>query len=91
MLRLRPFTQCLCRSQVHHFVAAVDNLRMATKYSFHVRPAAQKRLQAGGTRSSNARADFHDENNEIESGSGHLAGQSIVIPTKGCKWFPSII
>ncbi|EDX05609.1 uncharacterized protein LOC6732920 [Drosophila simulans] len=69
-------------SQVHHFAAAVDNLRMATKYSFHVRPAAQKRLQAGGTRSSNARADFHDEN-EIESGSGHLAGQSIVIPTKG--------
>ncbi|XP_017082548.2 uncharacterized protein LOC108115553 [Drosophila eugracilis] len=69
-------------SQVHHFAAAVDNLRMATKYSFHIRPAAQKRLQAGGTRSSNARAEFHDEN-EIESGAGHLPGQSIVIPTKG--------
>ncbi|XP_052853188.1 uncharacterized protein LOC128262746 [Drosophila gunungcola] len=69
-------------SQVQHFAAAVDNLRMATKYSFHIRPAAQRRLQAGGTRSSNARAEFHDEN-EIESGAGHLPGQSIVIPTKG--------
>ncbi|XP_016994338.2 uncharacterized protein [Drosophila takahashii] len=69
-------------SQVQHFAAAVDNLRMATKYSFHIRPAAQKRLLAGGTRSSNARSEFHDEN-EVESGSGHLPGQSIVIPTKG--------
>uniref|UniRef100_A0A6P4EV79 Uncharacterized protein LOC108044492 n=1 Tax=Drosophila rhopaloa TaxID=1041015 RepID=A0A6P4EV79_DRORH len=69
-------------SQVQHFAAAVENLRMATKYSFHIRPAAQRRLQAGGTRSSNARAEFHDEN-EIESGTGHLPGQSIVIPTKG--------
>nr|XP_036668600.1 uncharacterized protein LOC108011168 [Drosophila suzukii] len=69
-------------SQVHHFAAAIENLRMATKYSFHIRPAAQKRLLAGGTRSSNARAEFHDDN-EIESGAGHLPGQSIVIPTKG--------
>jgi len=38
---------------VHHFAAAIENLRMATKYSFHIRPAAQKRLLAGGTRSSN--------------------------------------
>ncbi|XP_037709817.1 uncharacterized protein LOC119547163 [Drosophila subpulchrella] len=68
--------------QVQHFAAAIENLRMATKYSFHIRPAAQKRLLAGGTRSSNARAEFHDEN-EIESGAGHLPGQSIVIPTKG--------
>ncbi|KAH8249273.1 hypothetical protein KR032_007999 [Drosophila birchii] len=67
--------------QIHHFAAAVDNLRMATRYSFHIRPAAQKRLQASGTRSSNARAEFHDEN-EIESGSGHQPGQSIIIPTK---------
>jgi len=70
---------------VHHFAAAIENLRMATKYSFHIRPAAQKRLLAGGTRSSNARAEFHDDN-EIESGGGHLPGQSIVIPTKGCKY-----
>ncbi|KAH8321249.1 hypothetical protein KR059_008488 [Drosophila kikkawai] len=68
--------------QIQHFAAAVDNLRMATRYSFHIRPAAQRRLQASGTRSSNARAEFHDEN-EIESGSGHLPGQSIIIPTKG--------
>ncbi|KAH8255368.1 hypothetical protein KR038_001680 [Drosophila bunnanda] len=68
--------------QIQHFAAAVDNLRMATRYSFHIRPAAQRRLQASGTRSSNARAEFHDEN-EIESGSGHQPGQSIIIPTKG--------
>ncbi|EDV31473.1 uncharacterized protein Dana_GF15375, isoform A [Drosophila ananassae] len=68
--------------QIQHFATAVDNLRMATRYSFHIRPAAQRRLQASGTRSSNARSEFHDEN-EIESGSGHLPGQSIIIPTKG--------
>ncbi|KAM8717306.1 hypothetical protein ACLKA7_004069 [Drosophila subpalustris] len=64
-------------TQVQHFAAAVDNLRMATKYSFHIRPVQQRRL-----RSSSARAESHDEN-EIESAGGHLAGQSIVIPTKG--------
>ncbi|XP_034666810.1 uncharacterized protein LOC117900521 isoform X2 [Drosophila subobscura] len=70
--------------QVQHFAAAVDNLRMATRYSFHVRPATQRRLHAGAARRSNARAELHDEN-EIESsgGSGHLPGQSIIIPTKG--------
>ncbi|EDW25456.1 GL26417 [Drosophila persimilis] len=69
--------------QVQHFSAAVDNLRMATRYSFHVRPATQRRLQVGGARRSNARAEVHDEN-EIESAaSGHLPGQSIIIPTKG--------
>ncbi|XP_034100941.1 uncharacterized protein LOC117565774 [Drosophila albomicans] len=68
--------------QVQHFAAAVDNLRMATRYSFHIRPVQPRRL-----RSSSARADFHDEN-EIESGgataaASHLPGQSIIIPTKG--------
>lgn len=68
-------------TQVQHFAAAVDNLRMATRYSFHIRPMQQHRL-----RSSSARADFHDEN-EIESAGSkageHLPGQSIIIPTKG--------
>ncbi|XP_034471950.1 uncharacterized protein LOC117779756 [Drosophila innubila] len=68
-------------TQVQHFAAAVDNLRMATRYSFHIRPMQQRRL-----RSSSARAEFHDEN-EIESAGSstgtHLAGQSIIIPTKG--------
>ncbi|KAH8377068.1 hypothetical protein KR093_003296, partial [Drosophila rubida] len=68
-------------TQVQHFAAAVDNLRMATRYSFHIRPVQPHRL-----RSSSARADFHDEN-EIESGgataAAHLPGQSIIIPTKG--------
>ncbi|ALC38760.1 CG16798 [Drosophila busckii] len=62
-------------SQVQHFAAAVDNLRMATRYSFHIRPAQSRRL-----RSSSARADFNDEN-DIDS--LHPPGQSIIIPTKG--------
>ncbi|XP_030557004.1 uncharacterized protein LOC115759991 [Drosophila novamexicana] len=64
-------------TQVQHFAAAVDNLRMATRYSFHIRPVQPRRL-----RSSSARSEFHDEN-EIEGASAHLPGQSIIIPTKG--------
>ncbi|XP_030240462.1 uncharacterized protein LOC115562660 [Drosophila navojoa] len=67
-------------AQVHHFRAAVDNLRMATRYSFHIRPVLPRRL-----RSSSARSEFHGEN-EIEGASAaatHLPGQSIIIPTKG--------
>ncbi|XP_001989305.3 uncharacterized protein LOC6562909 [Drosophila grimshawi] len=74
-------------TQVQHFAAAVDNLRMATRYSFHIRPMPSHRQ-----RSSSARSDFRAEENEIEGGgesggaaaaAAHLPGQSIVIPTKG--------
>lgn len=70
-------------SRVQHFAAAVDNLRMATRYSFHVRPVGQQQRLRSASR---ARADFHEEN-EIESAaaSAHLPGQSIIVPTKGCK------
>ncbi|EDW12956.2 uncharacterized protein Dmoj_GI17958 [Drosophila mojavensis] len=67
-------------AQVHHFRAAVDNLRMATRYSFHIRPVQPRRL-----RSSSARSEFHGEN-DIEGAGAvatHLPGQSIIIPTKG--------
>ncbi|XP_023170462.2 uncharacterized protein LOC111599131 [Drosophila hydei] len=67
-------------AQVQHFGAAVDNLRMATRYSFHIRPVQPRRL-----RSSSGRSEFHGEN-EIEGASAavaHLPGQSIIIPTKG--------
>lgn len=71
-------------AQVHHFRAAVDNLRMATRYSFHIRPVQPRRL-----RSSSARSEFHGEN-DIEGAGAvatHLPGQSIIIPTKGCKLY----
>ncbi|XP_046866959.1 uncharacterized protein LOC6643687 [Drosophila willistoni] len=69
-------------NHIQHFSTAVDNLRMATKYSFHIRPAmSSKRLQT--PRSQNGRSEFNEEN-EIESlNSKHLPGQSIIIPTKG--------
>lgn len=75
----------LLSSRVQHFAAAVDNLRMATRYSFHVRPVGQQQRLRSASR---ARADFHEEN-EIESAAAataaHLPGQSIIVPTKGCK------
>ncbi|XP_064540487.1 uncharacterized protein LOC135429926 [Drosophila montana] len=64
-------------TQVQHFAAAVDNLRMATRYSFHIRPVQPRRL-----RSSSARSEFLAEN-EIDGASAHLPGQSIIVPTKG--------
>lgn len=77
----------LLSSRVQHFAAAVDNLRMATRYSFHVRPVGQQQQRLRSA--SRARADFHEEN-EIESAAAaataaHLPGQSIIVPTKGCK------
>ncbi|KAH8419455.1 hypothetical protein KR222_002614, partial [Zaprionus bogoriensis] len=67
-------------TQVQHFAAAVDNLRMATRYSFHVRPVPAQQQRLRGV--SRARADFQE--NEIESAAaGQMAGQSIIIPTKG--------
>lgn len=68
---------------MQHFAAAVDNLRMATRYSFHVRPVGQQQQRLRSA--SRARSDFHEEN-EIESAaSAHMPGQSIIVPTKGCK------
>lgn len=53
----------------------IDNLRMATKYSFHVR-AQNKDQKISG------RADLGE--NELGP-NGKFQGQTIVIPTKGCK------
>ena len=63
-------------------MAQVDNLRMSTKYSFHIRSADQrKNMKITG------RSELFD--NEIE-GEDFLAnnmaqGQTIIVPTKGCK------
>lgn len=64
-------------------MAQVDNLRMATKYSFHIRPMPKhKNMKVTG------RSEIFE--NEIE-GADFLSnnvdqGQTIVIPTKGCKF-----
>ncbi|XP_055917677.1 uncharacterized protein LOC129949953 [Eupeodes corollae] len=59
---------------ISHYTARVDNLRMATKYSFHIRPQQKKRnLKISG------RSELLD--NEVEN--DLFQGQSIVIPTKG--------
>lgn len=53
----------------------IGNLRMATKYSFHVKPYIKKTEQK-------SRGRFGDK--EIQTNSIEH-GQTIIIPTKGCK------
>lgn len=57
----------------------IDNLRMATKYSFHVKPRSTK--PSGEKRISSGRADLGE--NELGP-NGVFQGQTIVIPTKAC-------
>lgn len=64
-------------------MAQVDNLRMATKYSFHIRSMPKhKNMKITG------RSEIFD--NEIENddflSSNVDQGQTIIIPTKGCKF-----
>lgn len=58
----------------------IDNLRMATKYSFHVKSQNKKR----GTQKISGRADLGI--NELGT-NGIFQGQSIIVPTKGCMQF----
>lgn len=55
----------------------IKNLRMATKYSFHV-----KQQQKPGEQKVTGRADLGE--NELGP-NGVFQGQTIIIPTKGCK------
>lgn len=55
------------------FSLAIDNLRMATKYSFHVRQMAE------GAAAAEPKGRRIDPQNTLEN------GEMIVIPTKGCK------
>lgn len=64
--------------QKRQYSMVIDNLRMATKYTFHV-----KEQKAPESRGPSARADFSDENSLDDQAS--IRGQTIIIPTKGCK------
>ncbi|XP_037903073.1 uncharacterized protein LOC119646633 [Hermetia illucens] len=84
---LQSFGPHRCRSKVvdnneliqgektKQFSTQIDNLRMATKYSFHIKPQLKHKLQK-----ISGRADSRD--NEVEPES-MFSGQTIVIPTKG--------
>lgn len=54
----------------------IDHLRMATKYSFHVRLQGQSKDRKEG------RADL---NGNVLKDNLDIDGQTIIIPTKGCK------
>uniref|UniRef100_A0A182W9U7 ZP domain-containing protein n=1 Tax=Anopheles minimus TaxID=112268 RepID=A0A182W9U7_9DIPT len=56
----------------------VKNLRMATKYSFHVKPQAKKSEQRAS-----GRADEGEEGDQNTATNALNHGQTIIIPTKG--------
>lgn len=60
----------------------VKNLRMATKYSFHVKPQIKP-----GDQKISGRSELNSD--EFDGNSINL-GQTIIIPTKGCKYSSSI-
>lgn len=64
----------------------IDNLRMATKYSFHVRQLSN--AVAGKPKGREMDGDVEDEEEEDKELSANDIdkGQTIIIPTKGCKW-----
>lgn len=63
-----------CSDQKRYSIL-IDNLRMATKYSFHVKASGK-----AGEQKATGRADF--SGNELNS---DLFGERIVMPTKGCN------
>lgn len=65
--------------QSRQYSTVIGNLRMATKYLFHVKLHGKP-----GEQKASGRADLSD--NEIEQ-NGVFQGETIVIPTKGCKSF----
>ncbi|XP_011178563.2 uncharacterized protein LOC105209699 [Zeugodacus cucurbitae] len=65
--------------QIRHYAVQVDNLRMATKYSFHIRPQAKRRNMKITGRSEL----FGNEIDDEAKGVPLNGGQTIIIPTKG--------
>uniref|UniRef100_A0A1B0A498 ZP domain-containing protein n=1 Tax=Glossina pallidipes TaxID=7398 RepID=A0A1B0A498_GLOPL len=64
--------------QTRQYEAYIDNLRMATKYRFHIRPQSRRRdIKVTG------RSEIFS--NEVEDFNENSNGQTIIIPTKGCK------
>lgn len=66
------------REEVYkQYSVTIDHLRMATKYSFHVKAQGQNKEQKASGRA--------DLNGNILKDDDEIAGQTIIIPTKGCK------
>ncbi|XP_014094666.2 uncharacterized protein [Bactrocera oleae] len=65
--------------QIRHYVVQIENLRMATKYSFHIRPQAKRRNMKITGRSEL----FGNEIDDEAKGVPLDGGQTIIIPTKG--------
>lgn len=61
------------------FSLVIDNLRMATKYSFQVR---QIEGSSGQQKAKAREIDGEIPNNDLEK-----KGQTIIIPTKGCEFY----
>ncbi|KAL9929014.1 uncharacterized protein ACN427_009111 isoform 2-T2 [Glossina fuscipes fuscipes] len=62
--------------QTRQYEAYIDNLRMATKYRFHIRPQSRRRdIKVTG------RSEIFS--NEVEDFNENANGQTIIIPTKG--------
>lgn len=57
----------------------IDHLRMATKYSFHVKALGPNKEQKASGRA--------DLNGNILKDGDDIEGQTIIIPTKGCELF----
>lgn len=68
-------SNCFRCSDQKQYSIVIDNLRMATKYSFHVKASGKS-----GEQRATGRADF--SGNELNS---DLLGEKIVLPTKGCN------
>lgn len=68
---ITPFQ--LSFSSLKQYSMVINNLRMATKYSFHVRKQTKKSEQKS------PRADFSENRIDL------VHGQTIILPTKGCK------
>ncbi|XP_053959372.1 uncharacterized protein LOC128863957 [Anastrepha ludens] len=71
--------QVKSKRQVRHYAVQIDNLRMATKYSFHIRPQAKRRNMKITGRSEL----FGNEIDDDTKGVPLDGGQTIIIPTKG--------
>lgn len=68
-------------SNPKQYSISIDNLRMATKYSFHVKASGKL-----GVQKATGRSDLGG--NELNS---DFEGERIVVPTKGCNYDYNIL
>ncbi|XP_012159110.1 uncharacterized protein LOC101462820 [Ceratitis capitata] len=78
-----PAEQAKNSRQVRHYSVQIDNLRMATKYSFHIRPQAKRRNMKITGRSEVFGNEIVDDAAVTLKGVPLDGGQTIIIPTKG--------